>query len=111
MAFTTRTITHVFTNADGTAASGSITFWLTQRMTNSGTSVMPAQITANLDSNGNLSQSLYCNDDTDTTPTGAQWRVDLRILGAEQESFFISVPSGSGSVDLGTLLPSSQQVG
>ena len=111
MSFTTRELTHTFQNADGTAASGSLTFTLTQRMTNSGTTLIPADLTANLDASGNLAQTLTCNNDAATVPTGAQWRVDFRILGAQNESFFISVPSGGGSLDLGSLLPGNQQVG
>ena len=111
MAFTQRTLTHTFVNADGTAASGDITFSLTQRMTNTGTTMVPANLTANLDASGNLSQALTCNNDAATVPTGSQWRVDLRILGDSEESYFISVPTGSGSLDLGSLLPGNQQVG
>ena len=110
MAFTTRTIIHTFTNADGTAGSGTVKFTLTKMMTNDGTSIVPASITSALDGSGQLSQSVTCTNDADTVPTDAQWRVDFEILGAENQSYFIVVPSGIGTVDLGTLLPSAQQV-
>jgi hypothetical protein len=111
MAFSAAVITHSFTNADLTAASGSITFTLTGRMTNGTTTLVPASITANLDGSGNLSQSLTSNVDVGTLPGDTQWRVDLRVLGASEETFFVTVPTGGGTVDLGSLLPSSQQVG
>lgn len=108
MAFTTQTITHTFENADGTAASGSLTFTLLGRMTNGSTTLIPAELTANLDGSGHLSQVLTSNQDAGTLPQDVQWRVDFRITAAGSpvtESFFITVPPGPGTTDLGTLLP------
>lgn len=106
MAFTTRTITHTFVNADGTPASGSVEFTLTKRMTNGGVTIVPAKITAPLDTEGKISQSLTVNTDVDTIPQDASWRVDWRIMGSPMpESYFITVAPGEGSVDLGSLLP------
>lgn len=105
MAFSTATITHTFENADGTAGSGSLTFTLTKRMTNGTTTLIPSSITANLNASGQLSQSLTANNDAGTVPQDAQWRVDFRLLGAETETFYIVVPTGGGTVDLGSLLP------
>lgn len=111
MAFTVRTITHTFTNADTTAASGTVTFDLTKRMTNGSTTIVPATVTGTLNDSGALSVSLTANDDAATAPIGAQWRVTFRILGSDQEQFYVTVPSaGSGNVDLGSLLPSAEQV-
>lgn len=108
MSFSSCTITHNFENADGTAASGSITFGLTKRMTNGTTTIVPAEITANLNGSGALSQALTANNDPGTLPADAQWRVDFRILSSGApvtETFFITVPTGGGSADLGSLLP------
>jgi hypothetical protein len=105
VAFTKRTITHTVENADGTPGSGSITFTLTKRATNGTTTILPSEITANLNSEGKLSQELIANTDSETIPTDTQWRVDFRLLGDSPETFYITVPSGSGSIDLGTLLP------
>ena len=208
MSFSTATITHTFTNADGTSASGSIKFTLTAPMTNGTTTIVPASITVPLDGSGNISQSLTSNVDTATwtlastassgsfaiqiagdpsygtltsptlnynatsaqvqaallsitgisgvtcsggplttsisiagvlgnltlsiasstltggsatmtlatsgtvpaTPFSAQWRADYDILGAEQQSYFITVPAGGGTYDLGSLLPITPQV-
>ncbi|HEY1690066.1 MAG TPA: hypothetical protein VGF95_14520 [Solirubrobacteraceae bacterium] len=106
MAFSERVVTHTFQNADGTSASGSVEFTLTKRMTNGATTIVPASITAALDSEGKLSQGLTANDDAGTLPADSQWRTDFRIQGAtETETFYIVVPSGSGTIDLGALLP------
>ncbi len=111
MAFTVRTITHTFTNADSTPASGTIEFALTRRMTNGTTTIVPAVVAGTLNGTGQLSVPLTANDDGGTAPTGAQWRVTFRILGSDVEQFYITVPSaGSGNVDLGSLLASVEQV-
>lgn len=110
MSFTTATIGHNFTNADQTPASGQIKFTLTKMVTNGTTSLVPASITASLNASGVLSQVLTSNADPATTPTDSQWRVDIDILGAPNQSYFIVVPTGGGSIDLGTLMPSAQQV-
>lgn len=105
MAFTTATITHTFQNADGTPGSGSVEFTLTKRMTNGNITISPSSITANLDASGKLSQVLASNKDVGTLPEDAEWRMDWRILGAEPEEFFITVPTGGGTVELASLLP------
>lgn len=107
MAFSQRTITHNFEAADGSGASGTLTFALTKRMSNGSTTIVPSEITATL-TNGALSQALTSNVDVGTVPQDSQWRVDFRITtsGAPlTETFWITVPTGPGSTDLGTLLP------
>jgi hypothetical protein len=74
-------------------------------MTNGSTTIIPAEITANLNASGQLSQSLTSNVDALTVPQSTEWAVDFRILGASQETFSITVPPGPGPVDLGSLLP------
>lgn len=106
MAFTTATITHTFTNPDATPASGSVIFSLEKRMTNGTQSVMPGvTVTAALNSGGQLSQALYANNDVGTVPTDSQWRVDIRVGSTDDGPYFITVPTGGGTVDLGSLLP------
>jgi hypothetical protein len=93
--FSTPTITHIFENADGTAASGSIEFSLLGLMTNGSTTIVPASITSNLLSSGALSQVVTSNIDGNTfpaAPRNATWRVDIRILGASATSYEITVP-------------------
>lgn len=205
--FTTATITHTFTNADGTAASGTCKFSLTGTMTNGTKTIVPASLTASLDGSGNLSQALTSNVDMATwtltstassgtftigltgsgegplssaplnsnataaqvqaailaiptisgvtcaggplptsltvsgvagnltlsitsvslaggtvtsslttpgsvpaAPLNTRWRVDINVLGASEESYFIVVPAGGGTYDLGSLLPTTPQV-
>ena len=110
MSFTAASVTHTFENADGTPASGQVEFSLTKRIANSGTSIAPNSVVYTLSSAGTLTAVLTSNVDSATVPTDSQWRVDIRILGTELETDFITVPSGGGSVDLGSLLPSAQQV-
>lgn len=106
-----RTVVHAFTNADGTPASGTATFSLGSRMTNGGVTRLPGTVVATLDGTGLLSQALTANDDPDTYPAGVRWEVTLNIAGAEADTFSTVVPStGTGNVDLGTLLPQSAQV-
>lgn len=104
--FTSTTLTHTFTNPDGTPATGTLTFTLTKAMTNGSSTILPAKVVATLDGTGSISQSLVSNADTGTNPPDAQWRVDLRLNGMDPLSYFIVVPASGGSVDLGTLLPS-----
>lgn len=66
MSFSTATITHTFSNADQTPASGSIEFTLSDLMTNGTGTLVPASITANLNSSGQLSQPLTSNVDPAT---------------------------------------------
>lgn len=105
MAFSTATLTHAFQNADGSAATGIVTFTLTKRITNDTTTVLPATIPSNLNPSGQLSQVLTANNDAGTVPTDSQWRVDIRVAGSQELTYYIIVPTGGGTVDLGTLLP------
>jgi hypothetical protein len=105
------TITHLFNNADRTPGSGQVEFSLTKRVTNGSISLVPSTITASLNASGELSQKLTANNDAGTVPGDSQWRVDFRILGASAETFYIVVPTGGGTVDLGSLLPKQPQGG
>ncbi|GAC1530928.1 MAG: hypothetical protein NVS3B1_23660 [Marmoricola sp.] len=104
MPFSSSQITHSFLNSDLTPASGTVEFSLTKRITNGTQTLVPSSLNASLNASGNLSQSLTSNVDPATSPVDSQWRVDLRILGASVETFYITVPVGPGTVDLGTLL-------
>jgi len=113
MAFTKPKITHKFTNADGTAASGSVRFTLEKRMTNGNETITPSTISVSLNTSGELSDGVHAyveltaNTDPGTTPEDASWRMDWHILGAEPETFTIIVPTGGGTVTLASLLPTS----
>lgn len=108
MSFTQATITHTFLNPDGTPASGQIVFTLTKRMTNGTQSIVPGvTVTAALNASGQLSQTLYANDDTGTIPADSQWRAQIYVNNADDGPYFLTVPTGGGTVDLGTLLPAN----
>ena len=111
MSFTSASVTHQFSNADLTPASGVVEFTLTKRMANGGVSIVPNSVTYTLNTSGNLVAVLTSNVDTATVPQDSQWRVDFRIQGPTIESDYIVVPTGGGSYDLGALLPGAQQVG
>jgi hypothetical protein len=112
MAFTIATITHDFLAPDGSNAVGDVEFSLTDEMTNGSVTYPKGYvITASL-VNGALSQAIPSNLDAGTVPLvpQAMWQVTIRITGADDQTFWINVPSGGGSVDLFTLIPSSEQV-
>lgn len=111
MAFSTRTITHKFINPDGTPGSGVVEFALLKQMTNSGTTILPGVLLATIASDGTLSQAVTTNTDTGTFPADAQYRIDIRLQasGATTTSFVVQIPAGSGSLDLGSLLPQAEQ--
>lgn len=110
MAFTTPTLVHTFLNGDSTPASGKVTAQLTKRMTNSGTTIYPSEVTGTLNASGQLSLPLVANTDNGTVPNDVQWTITIRLQGLPTETFVITVPSGTGNVDLGTLLPGNEQV-
>lgn len=103
--FSKAKITHTFENADGTPSSGRITFTLTKRMTNGNQTITPSAVAINLPANGQLSVELPANNDPGTLPEDAQWKMEWHILGSDPEEFFITVPTGGGTVELSKLLP------
>lgn len=106
MAFTVVTVTATFQNEDGTAASGTVQFQLTEAISNSATTVYPVPIVATLNSSGSISVPLTANDDTGTTPEGSQYVVIERVTSASNREYMVSVPSGLGStVTLQSLMP------
>jgi hypothetical protein len=107
MSFSKAKILHQFTNADGTPASGNVEFSLTKRMSNGNETITPSTVVANLSSTGELSVELFANTDPGTSPQDSQWRMTWRIIGSEPEEFTITVPTGGGTVQLSTLLPTN----
>lgn len=119
MAFTTPTITHTFQGPPGTPSTGTVEFSLLGWMTNGTVSLIPPMIqTYSLDASGNLTVSnLPSNLDTDTQPAppwNSIYRVDIDIVGAQAQSFVVTIPpiqtetnatltSGSTTVTLSSL--------
>jgi hypothetical protein len=102
MSFTTCTLSHEFSNPDATPASGTVEWTLTKRMTNGVSTIVPGSVTATLSGSGSVSQVLTSNVDTETVPTDSQWRMDLRIAGAEPQTYWLTVPA-LASADLMSL--------
>ena len=105
MAFTQAVISHQYVNGNMTPASGEIVWTLTKAMTNGSVTLVPASVTSRIDASGNLLQSLVSTMDPATTPPDALWRVDVRILGSDVDTFFTAVPSGGVTVDMAGLSP------
>lgn len=103
--FTRAKVTHSFENADSTPSSGRITFTLTKRVTNGNQTITPSSVAVNLPANGQLSVELVANNDAGTLPEDSQWKMEWHILGSDPEEFFITVPTGGGTVELSKLLP------
>lgn len=113
-AFTQTTVTHTFLNADDSVATGKLTFTLDDQMTNGTSTVMPTRFEVTLDGSGDITQLLYSNVDANTFPPppwNTRWRVDFHITGASQRTYWITVPSNGGTLDLFDLIPAYQQVG
>lgn len=110
MAFSNVTITHAWP----ATVSGTVTFTLTQDMTN-GAQTYPAGLswTAAVSSGTAIAVSLPANNDPATVPAmplQANYVCTIRLTNVAPQTYFVMVPAGAGSVDLYTLIPSLQQV-
>jgi hypothetical protein len=106
------TVSHTFQNIDGTAASGTVVFRLSDRITNGGISYDPAvPMHSTLNSSGQLSVTLPANNDPGTTPANTYYEVALMLNGSASggvgDSVMVLLPYNApgGTIDLGTLLP------
>lgn len=107
---TTITVTGTYTNADGSAATGSVSFTPTTAVTDAaGRVIIPAaSITAALSGTGSFSITLPCTDNTALNPIGWAWNVNVNVAGiyGPQSSFTTFLASGLGStVDISALSP------
>lgn len=105
MSFTSIELVGTFNTQTGEPAAGTITFTLTQPMTN-GDVVIPAEpVTVTLDEHGHFSITLLANDDTGTIPANVQYGVTEQIAGAQPRDYFINVSHTTSPVDISTLMP------
>lgn len=111
MSFSQVVITHTFLNPDGSTATGLVSFKHTGRMTNGTSTIMPQQLDATLNTGGALSQAVTSTEDTGTVPNDVMCQVTIHLTGSDGVTYEVAVPSGGGTVDLGSLLPGNQQVG
>lgn len=105
------TVSHTFKNPDGSAASGTVIFRLSARITNGGvTYAEQVPVHSALTATGDLSQVLAANDDTATTPKNSTYLVTFLLNGKSGDEVEITVPHAAptGKINLGTLLPTQQ---
>lgn len=94
MAFTQITVTKTWTNPDGSPATGTVLFQLTQQLTDSstGNSIDPEPITATL-SGGAISQVLVANNDPTTQPQSTKYAVTETVSSEANPVYYtIIVP-------------------
>ena len=114
MSFTSITVTGTYEDPIGDPAEGRVTFKLTStmRQPEGNLTIVPTDVVATLDGNGEFSIVLPANNDTGTVPTGVAYEVTERIRGAALNKYFISIDKDaiSGTVDLADLVPSIDPV-
>lgn len=103
MSFTTITLTGHYEDASGVAASGAVTFQLTQQMQQPGQpSVDTNPVTATLSGSGTFSIALTATDDAATVPQGVAYQVTEQLHGVPEKVYGISLPSAApgGTIDI-----------
>ena len=109
MSFTPITVTATsWENGDGTAASGTVTFRLSEPIVNAGVTRSATEVIATVTA-GALSVVLAANDDTTTLPLGTFYAVTEAITGAPVRDYEIRVPSAAvgGTCTLESLAPTA----
>lgn len=105
---TTVTVTGRWAHADGTPATGAVSFLpVVPVLDPAGPAVLPSvPTTVPLDGTGAISTALAATDDTGTSPTGWTYTVVETIDGRVRPSYSIEVPKASApTVDLASLTP------
>lgn len=114
MAFTGITVTGTYEDPIGDSAEGRVTFKLTStmRQPEGNVTIVPTDVVATLDGNGEFSIVLPANNDSGTVPSGVGYEVTERIRGAALNKYFISIDKNaiSGAVDLADLVTSIDPV-
>lgn len=80
--------------------NGTITFTLSNAITDGSTLLAPVPVTASCDSSGNFSVTLAANDDTTTTPVGTYYKVQISY-----QTQIVGLPGASGSVEFNVVVP------
>lgn len=107
-AFTLVEVSGTVTGQAGQPASGTVTFTLTQSMSNGNVIVPPQPVVATLSGSGHFSVWLYANDDLGTVPQGVRYGVTEQVAGAQPRDYFIVVSHVASTADLSTLMPGEQ---
>lgn len=105
--FTTVTVTGSY-GIQGDAPEGTVTFTLTQSVSNGGLTVLCAPLIVELDADGGLSVVLVATDDAGTAPAGVWYGVTEQITGAQpRDSFILVSATDAPTAALDALLPST----
>ena len=114
MAFTSITVTGTYEDPIGDPAEGRVTFKLTStmRQPEGNLTIVPTDVVATLDGDGEFSIDLPANNDSGTVPSGVGYEVTERIRGAALNKYFISIDKDAigDTVDLADLVPSIDPV-
>ena len=114
MSFTSITVTGTYEDPIGDPAEGRVTFKLTStmRQPQGNITIVPTDVVATLDGNGEFSIVLPANNDSGTVPSGVGYEVTERIRGAALNKYFISIDKDAigDTVDLADLVPSIDPV-
>jgi len=114
MAFTSITVTGTYEDPIGDPAEGRVTFKLTSTMRQpaGNLTIVPTDVVATLDGDGEFSIVLPANNDSGTVPSGVGYEVTERIRGAALNKYFISIDKDAigDTVDLADLVPSIDPV-
>lgn len=100
-----RAVSATYTYADGSPASGWVSFTPSVPTAGGGTIIPLKALQVTLDANGNMACTLATTDDSDLSPTGWTYTVKETIAGAPQRTYVIQVPSGAGALDLSAVAP------
>ncbi len=98
---TTATITGTYTSANGTAASGSVSFAPTSAVTDAaGTTILTEiPVTATLDAAGSFTLGpIPCTDNAGVAPLGWSYQVTVAVGGATQTITPVYLPHALGPV-------------
>lgn len=107
----TRTVERIYLDWDGNPMAGSVTFVAAVPVETSDETkvILPKARTAALDSAGKLSISLPVTDDTDMRNYGFTYQVTENLTypsgGAYSQTYNVPIPTGVGTLQLGTLAP------
>lgn len=95
--------------AGGTAHTGRVVFTPSARLVDSTQqAIYSGSGPASLDTSGEFTIVLLCNDDPDIQPSGWRWRVDEQPAGGQRATYWIDLPASLGpTVDLSELAPVS----
>ncbi len=108
--FTPITLTGHYTDAQGNALDGDLTFTLSGSISNNNVVAVPLAYTVSLVA-GAFSITLYANNDLDTVPQGTWYNVTEKVYGAAAEAqprdYSIMVPYNApgGTIDMSQLVP------